>query len=116
EGLATSLKVDKTLRKLMNRNKDAVRTTVRTMDTMDGGFKEFTELMIAARDQSMPEAVACFARRLEQMESEVAATKYRANAWARGDIDEFRGGPLPGSAEIPCTSPLLSIMDPAIVE
>ena len=51
---------------------------------------------------SPAEEVACFEAQLKRMETDLREMQLRADSWARGYIDEFKGLALPGSNEDPC--------------
>jgi hypothetical protein len=48
----------------------------------------------------------CFEQEIYNLETDLEATKSRANAWASGRIDQFRGIPLPGDANDACENML----------
>jgi hypothetical protein len=91
------------LRRLTRRNKDAVRTDVSVNVALEGNYRE-----LARRAETMVESlepaqeVACFEQQVLHMEQDLEYMKSRANAWARGYVDEFRQIPLVGEEGNAC--------------
>jgi hypothetical protein len=58
--------------------------------------------------QSLPPELEreCFEQEIARLETDLEAMKSRANAWAQGRIDQFRGIPLPGDGTDACENML----------
>lgn len=109
EGLVSSKQVTKPLNSLIKRNRHLEQTRVEVVVSLKGSFKSLARRAETLMGSLSPEQeLACFAEQVRRMESELDAMKSRANAWAQGYVDEFRGIPLPGSDEDVC---FLLLMD-----
>jgi hypothetical protein len=103
EGLVDGGDILASLRRLTRRNKDAVRTDVSVNVELEGSFRD-----LARRAETMMESLepaqelACFEQQLLHMEQDLEYMKSRANAWARGYVDEFRDIPLVGEEGNAC--------------
>ena len=103
EGLESADDVEKTLRRLLRRNRNLTFTPIEVEMEVRGSFRELAdraETMIASLDPA--DELACFETTLRQMERDIENRKERADLWARGYIDEFRMIPLDGTDEDPC--------------
>jgi hypothetical protein len=83
-GLATSDEVSKAIGALLTKNKVKVMNSHVQLDMPDPGktLKEF-------KQGSMDDA-ACFKATIERLETDIDVMRQRANAWAKGDLDEIR--------------------------
>lgn len=103
EGLVSGQPITKQLERLMRRNDGLTRTSVEVVMDLKGSFKT-----LAGRAENLVDSLSreqelkCFAEQLRRMETELDAMKSRANAWARGYVNEFRGIPLPGDDDDVC--------------
>lgn len=103
EGLVSGDVVSKELEKLIRRNRGLEQTKIEVVMDLKGSFSDLSERIEALfASLSREQELACFAEQLRRIESELEAMKSRANAWARGYIDEFRGIPLPGDVDDAC--------------
>lgn len=103
EGLESGATVTKQLDRLIRRNGHLEETGIEVEMDLTGSFRSLAnraEALVASlsRDQELK----CFEEQIRRMESELDAIKSRANAWAQGYIDEFRGIPLPGDDSDAC--------------
>ncbi|HZF28549.1 MAG TPA: TraB/GumN family protein [Gammaproteobacteria bacterium] len=109
EGLGGDGDIMKTLQRLIRRNRDAERTEIEVKVDLEGGFGELAkraEGLTASLDPALE--LECFESQLSRMENDVDEMRRRANSWARGYIDDFRGAPLPGSDEDSCLALIVS--------
>lgn len=103
EGLVSGEDITKRLERLIRRNRNLERTEIEVVMDLTGSFKS-----LAARAEALVESLsrdqelACFEQQIHRMESELDTMKSRANAWAQGYIDDFRGIPLPGDDNDAC--------------
>jgi len=103
EKLVSARAIDRQLERLLKRNRALKRTSVEVKVDIKGGYRQLAARAESFADSIAPELeLACFEARLLRIERDVDAMKYRADSWARGYIDEFRGIPLPGDDEDPC--------------
>jgi hypothetical protein len=103
EGLVSGDEVMKQVERLIRRNRDLEQTTIEVVMDLKGSFRDVAERAEILVESLAPEQeLACFAEQLRRGESELDAMKNRANAWAQGYIDEFRGIPLPGDDDDAC--------------
>ena len=103
EGLESGDGIRKELERLMRRSRDLVQTDIEVTVDLTGSFKTLAaraEAFVASL--SREQELECFAQSLGILENDLEAMKSRANAWARGRIDEFRGIPLPGDVNDAC--------------
>lgn len=103
EGLGGDQQIMKTIERLIRRNRDIERTAIEVKVDIEGGFGDLAqraEDLTASLDPTLE--LECFESQLRRMEDDTDAMRSRANAWARGYIDEFRGIPLPGAQEDSC--------------
>jgi len=103
EGLESGEAVAKQLDRLIRRNRHLDETGIEVEMDLTGSFRSLAnraETLIASlsRDQELE----CFEEQIRRVESELDAIKSRANAWAQGYIDQFRGIPLPGDDNDAC--------------
>lgn len=103
EGLESGAAVTKQLNRLIRRNNHLEETDIEVEMDLTGSFRSLAdraETLVASlsRDQELE----CFEEQIRRMESELDAMKSRANAWAQGYIEEFRGIPLPGDDNDAC--------------
>jgi len=107
--LVSGDEIGKTIRRLTRRNKDVKHTAIETSLNLDGNFRTLAQRIESMMASLSPEQeVNCFESQLTRMESDLGAARRRANAWALGDIDEFRRIPLLGSEDDVCTGLLLA--------
>jgi hypothetical protein len=107
-GLTADTGILDTIRKLTRRNRGMKRTEVAIEIDLKGSFGTLAkraETLMASfpREQEL----TCFEQQLRRMEDELEDMKRRANAWAQGDIDEFRYIPLRGDKDDACTQLVL---------
>jgi hypothetical protein len=103
EGLNSGDGIRKELERLMRRSRDLVRTDIEVTVDLTGSFKELAARMEAfVASLSREQELECFTQVIGRLETDLEAMKSRANAWARGRIDEFRGIPLPGDVNDAC--------------
>ncbi len=103
EGLGTSKPISDKIKKLANKQDKLQRTYPSVMTTLALGYGEIAEraetfMKSLPRDKEL----ACFEQELSRMEVDTEAMKRRANAWAQGNIDEFREIELKTKEENPC--------------
>jgi len=100
-GLATIDEVSKTIQALVAKNNVKVMRSHVELDVPNPGktLKEF-------KQGSMDDA-ACFKATIERLETDVEVMRKRANAWAKGDLDEFRKLSF-ANREVACQSALAS--------
>ena len=107
EELDTSPSIEKELERLIRRTDDIVVTEIEVMADFTGSFKE-----VAARAEafvaslSKEQELECFTQEIARIETDLEDMKNRANAWAQGRIDQFRGIPLPGDVNDACEAML----------
>lgn len=103
EGLEPGEEITKQVERLIRRNRDIVRTEVEVVFDLTGSFRSLADRAETLIESlSWDQELACFEEQIRRMESELDAMKSRANAWARGFVDEFRGIPLPGDDDDAC--------------
>jgi hypothetical protein len=108
ERLDTGNSIEQELERLIRRTDDIVVTQINVMADLTGSFKE-----VAARAEafvaSLPpeQELECFTQEIGRIETDLEDMKSRANAWAQGRIDQFRGIPLPGDVNDACEALLL---------
>jgi uncharacterized protein YbaP (TraB family) len=103
EGLVSGDEITKQVERLMRRNRDLERTEIEVVVDLKGSFKslaERIETLVASLPQE--QELECFEEQIRRVESELDAMKSRANAWAQGYVDEFRGISLPGDDQDAC--------------
>lgn len=103
EGLVSGDEIMKQLERLIRRNRDLKQTEIEVVMDLTGPFSSLAdraERLVASL--SREQELACFAEQIRRMENELDAMKSRANAWAQGYVDEFRGIPLPGGDDDDC--------------
>jgi hypothetical protein len=103
EGLGGDHAIMKTIQQLIRRNRDIKRTPIEVKVDVEGNFGDLAqraEDLTASLDPSVE--LECFESQLRRMEEDVDEMRSRANSWARGYIDEFRGVPLQGGDEDSC--------------
>jgi len=107
--LVSGAEIGKTIRRLTRRNKDIRHTEIETSLTLEGNFRSLAQRIETMMASLSPEQeVTCFEAQVTRMETDLGAARRRANAWALGDIDEFRRIPLPGSDNDVCTGLMLA--------
>jgi len=117
EDLVSSEAVMKEVERLIRRNKSAKRTKVEIEMKLDGGYKELAGRVETMVDSLEPaQELACFETQLGRAEHDIRDMKFRANAWAQGYIEEFRGIPLAGDSEDPCLRLVLGSSEFATIE
>lgn len=103
EGLESADDIERTLRRLLRRNRNLTFTPIEVEMEVRGSYRELANRAEALMDSLDPaDELACFEYTLRQMERDIEERKYRADSWARGYIDEFRMIPLDGTIEDPC--------------
>lgn len=103
EGLESADDIEKTLRRLLRRNRNLTFTPIEVEMEVRGSFRELADRAENLIDSLDPaDELACFETTLRQMERDIENRKDRADLWARGYIDEFRMIPLDGTNEDPC--------------
>jgi hypothetical protein len=91
------------LNRLIRRRGDIRRTDVELDMRLEGSFGKLAERLERLIESITPEQeLACFESQLDRAERDIAAMKARADAWAQGYVEEFRGVALPGSSEDTC--------------
>ncbi|MEJ7806049.1 MAG: TraB/GumN family protein [Telluria sp.] len=83
-GLATSDEVSKSIQALLTKNQIKVMHSHVQLDVPNPGktLKQFK--------QGSMEDAACFKATIERLETDIEVMRKRANAWAKGDLDEIR--------------------------
>ncbi len=115
--LVSGEEIAKTIRRLTRRNKDMKRTAIATSLNLEGNFRTLAQRIETVMASLSPEQeLDCFEAQLTRMETDLGAARRRANAWALGDIDEFRRIPLPGSENDVCTAMLLASSEGETIE
>jgi len=108
EGLDTGDSIGKELERLIRRTDDIRQTEIQVTADFTGSFKE-----VAARAEAFVASLSpeqereCFTQEIARIETDLEDMKSRANAWAQGRIDQFRGIPLPGDINDVCEAMLL---------
>jgi hypothetical protein len=102
-GLESGEAITKQLDRLIRRNRHLEETPIEVEMDLTGSFRSLAERAEALVASLSPEQeLECFEQQITRMESELDAMKNRANAWAQGSIDDFRGIPLPGDDSDAC--------------
>ena len=107
EGLDTGDGIEKELARLIRRTDDIIETEIQVTADLTGSFKE-----VAARAEAFVASLSpeqereCFTQEIGRIETDLEDMKSRANAWAQGRIDQFRGIPLPGDVNDACEAML----------
>jgi len=102
-GLGGDQAIMKAIERLIRRNRDIVRTEIEVKIDLEGSFGDLAqraEDLTASLDPAVE--LECFESQLRRMEEDIDEIRSRANSWAQGYIDEFRGIPLPGDDEDSC--------------
>ncbi len=103
EGLESAEDIERTLRRLLRRNRNLTFTPIEVNMEVRGNYRELADRARSLFESLDPaDELACFEYTLRQMERDIEERKYRADSWARGYIDEFRMIPLDGTDEDPC--------------
>ncbi|HEX5048458.1 MAG TPA: TraB/GumN family protein [Gammaproteobacteria bacterium] len=116
EGLGGDAGIMKTIDKLIRRS-DAKRTEIKVDVDLKGGFgdlAERAEAMLASLDPALE--LQCFENQLARMENDIDEMRQRANTWARGYIDQFRGVVLTGSDEDTCLALIVASSERDTIE
>jgi hypothetical protein len=103
EGLGGDDDIRQTIHKLIRRNRDIARTDIEVKVDLEGSFGDLAkraEKLTASLDPAVE--LQCFESQLRRMEEDIDAMRTRANSWAQGRIEEFRGVPLPGTDDDSC--------------
>lgn len=104
-GLVSGEDIMKKIRRLIRQNRNAKRTPIEVKMKIEGSYRTLANRAEAMMDSlSAEQEVACFQEQVRRMERDLDDMQSRANAWAQGYVDEFRGIPLPGTVEDICTS------------
>ncbi len=116
EGLVGDDDIQKTLARLIRRNRDVVRTAIEVKIELKGGFGDLAkraEELTASLDPALE--LDCFESQLRRMENDIDKMRRRANSWARGYVDDFRGVALPGGEDDSCRALVLSSSERSVV-
>jgi hypothetical protein len=102
-GLVQATDVTKQIQRLKKRNRGLQESPVEVRMDVKGSYKSLAKRAEDLVD-SLPRdlELACFEFQLHRMETDVREMQLRAESWARGYIDEFKGVPLPRDDEGPC--------------
>jgi hypothetical protein len=107
EDLDTAPGIEREIGKLIRRTDGLVQTEITVMADLTGSFSELAERMETMVQSLSPDLERqCFEQEIYNLETDLEAMKSRANAWAQGRIDQFRGIPLPGDANDVCENML----------
>ena len=107
EKLDTGSSIEKELERLIRRTDDIMQTEIQVLADLTGSFKT-----VAARAEAFVASLSpeqereCFTQEIGRIENDLEDMKNRANAWALGRIDQFRGIPLPGDINDACEAML----------
>lgn len=107
EELDTGNGVEREIERLIRRTDDIIETEIQVTADLKGSFSE-----LAARIETMVQSLSpelelqCFEQEIGRLETDLEDMKSRANAWAQGRIDQFRGIPLPGDVNDACENML----------
>jgi len=116
EGLGPDDDIRKTLARLVRRNRDIVHTAIEVKIDLEGGFGDLAkraETLTASLDPALE--LACFEGQLRRMENDIDTMRRRANSWARGYVNEFRGVSLPGGEDDSCRALVLSSSERSVL-
>lgn len=109
EGLVGGGDIMKTIRRLSRRNRDLKVTGVEVNIKIEGNFRSIADRAETMMESLDPEQeLACFEQQLVRMEQDLDNMKLRANAWAQGNLDDFRGIPLVSDEENVCIGMVLA--------
>lgn len=104
-GLVSGSEVMDRIRQLIRKNRNIRRTPIEVKMEVEGSFSTLAQRAEAMMGSlSFEQELICFEARLRRLERELGDVQGRANAWARGYVDEFRGLPLPGSSDDSCAA------------
>ena len=107
ERLDTGGGIENEIERLIRRTDDIVETRIDVTADLTGSFSELAERMETMVASLSPELEReCFEQEIGRLESDLEDMKSRANAWAQGRIDQFRGIPLPGDVNDACEAML----------
>lgn len=107
EGLDTGNGIEKEIERLIRRTDDIVETQIEVTADLTGSFSDLAERAERLVASLPPELeLECFEQELARLETDLEDMKSRANAWASGRIDQFRGIPLPGDVNDACENML----------
>ena len=109
EQLVRGDKILATIRRLIRRNRHIERTKIEVKMELEGGYQQIADRM-ETLTESLDHAheLACFEGLITHMERDLEPMKQRANAWARGHINEFRDIPLQGDSEGACKALMMN--------
>ena len=116
EGLVGDDDIQKTIARLIRRNRDATRTAIEVKIDLQGGFGDLAkraEQLTASLDPALE--LECFESQLRRMENDIDTMRRRANSWARGYVDDFRGVALPGGEDDSCRALVLSSSERSVL-
>jgi hypothetical protein len=117
EGLVSGDVITRQLERLIRRQRNLRETDIEVEMNLRGSFRSLAARLESLVDSlSREQELVCFEQQLQRMESELDAIKSRANAWAQGDIDDFRDIPLPGDAQDACVLLLTESSEFATIE
>lgn len=109
EGLVTDDKVVRQLNRLLRKQRGLQRTEIEVDMRLEGSFRRLATRLETLLDSLTGEQeLACFESQLRRAEEDIEPMKTRANAWAQGYIDDFRGVALQGSRDDVCVQQLYS--------
>ena len=103
EGLVGDDDIQKTIARLIRGNRGIQRTVIEVKIDLEGGFGDLArraEELTASLDPALE--LECFESQLSRMENDIDKMRRRADSWARGYIDDFRGVALPGGEDDSC--------------
>jgi len=103
EQLVSGGGIENEIGRLIRRTDDIVETKIQVTADLRGSFSELAarmERMVASLSSDLE--LKCFEQEIGRVETDLEEIKSRANAWAQGRIDQFRGIPLPGDVNDVC--------------
>ncbi len=116
EGLVADDDIQKTIARLVRRNRDVKRTAIEVKIDLEGGFGDLAkraEQLTASLDPALERE--CFESQLGRMENDLDKMRRRANSWARGSVEDFRGVALPGGEDDSCRALVLSSSERSVL-
>lgn len=116
-GLVGAGDVMRQINRMVRRNRDMERITIEATLELEGSYRTLARRVESAVDSIAPELeLACFESQLARMETDLDEMKIRANSWAQGYIDEFRGIPAPRELHAACENMLLPSGETAVFQ
>ncbi|HTQ98890.1 MAG TPA: TraB/GumN family protein [Candidatus Acidoferrum sp.] len=108
ENLAQANDILKRISRIAGKNRKLKTTEVEIKLKLEGGYSTIAERVETLANSITPEQEqACFEWQVARMETDLEAMKSRANSWAEGYVDEFRGIKLQRGEDDPCFNLLL---------